>query len=139
MEIKVKSAASPRFSNKEKTAIDLEVKFSHLDEVVPFTSMKGESGYTGELYEEALAGKYGEILPWVDNIIEFNTQVSIERQRKELSEVTVVIDTLSDKLELFGPDKETEDRLKKLKLHRITIMELDKDPKWPYVEFPEMP
>lgn len=139
MKIEVQSAASPRFSNKEKTAIDLEVKFSHLDEVVPFTSMKGESGYTGELYEEALAGKYGEILPWVDNILEFNTQVSIQRQRKELSNVTMVIDTLSDKLELFGPDKETEDRLKKLKLYRITIMELDKDPEWPYVQFPEMP
>lgn len=139
MKIEVQSAASPRFSNKEKTAIDLEVKFSHLDEVVPFTSMKGENGYTGELYEEALAGKYGEILPWVDNILEFNTQVSIQRQRKELSNVTMVIDTLSDKLELFGPDKETEDRLKKLKLYRITIMELDKDPEWPYVQFPEMP
>lgn len=139
MKIEVQSAASPRFSNKEKTAIDLEVKFSHLDEVVPFTSMKGESGYTGELYEEALAGKYGEILPWVDNILEYNTTVSKELQKKKIDSATTVISVLSDKLEFFGPDKETEDRLKKLKLYRITIMELDKDPKWPYVEFPEMP
>lgn len=138
MIIEVESAASPRFSNKEKTSIDLEVKFSHLGEVVPFTSMKGESGYTGELYEEAMAGKYGEILPWVDNILEFNTQVSIERQRKELSNITAVISTLSDKLELFGPDKDIEARLKALKLQRIAIMDLDEDPNWPYVEFPKM-
>ena len=62
-----------------------------------------------------------------------------ELQKKKIDSATTVISVLSDKLEFFGPDKETEDRLKKLKLYRITIMELDKDPKWPYVEFPEMP
>lgn len=139
MKIEVESAASPRYSNKEKTSIDLIVKFSHLDEESPFTAMKGEPGYTGELYENALKGKYGKIEEWVDNILEYNTAVSREAQKKKIDSASNIISVLSDKLEFFGPDTETEARLKKLKLYRITVMELDKDPKWPYVEFPEMP
>lgn len=137
MKIEVESAASPRFANKEKTSIDLEVKFSHMDEYVPFTSMKDEDGYTGELYKDAISGKYGEILPWIDNKLEFNTQVSFERRKKELSSISTLIDTLLDKIELVGSDKDTEEKLKELKLKRIAIMDLDKDPKWPYVEFPK--
>lgn len=135
--IEVESAASPRFANKEKTMIDLEVKFSHMDECVPFTSMKGEDGYTGELYKEAISGKYGEILPWIDNQLEFNTQVSTERRKKELSSISTLIETLLDKIELVGSDKDTEDKLRELKLKRIAILDLDKDPSWPYVEFPK--
>ena len=139
MKIEVQSAAMPRYSNSEKTMIDLLVKFSHLDEEVPFTAMKGEAGYTGDLYDNAVKGKYGKIEDWIDNVLEYNTTVSKEAQKKKIDSATTVISVLSDKLEFFGPDKETEDRLKKLKLYRITIMELDKDPKWPYVQFPEMP
>lgn len=139
MKIEVQSAAMPRYSNSEKTMIDLLVKFSHLDEEVPFTAMKGEAGHTGDLYDNAVKGKYGKIEDWIDNVLEYNTTVSKEVQKKKINSATTVISVLSDKLEFFGPDKETEDRLKKLKMYRIAIMELDKDPKWPYVQFPEMP
>lgn len=141
MEIKVISAASPRFSNKENTSIDLEVEFSHLKEYgsIPFTSVKGESGYTGELFDDAIKGKYGKVEDWVDNTLEFRLQLAKERQTNCLIEATSLISTLVDKIEIRGETEESLSRLKALKNYRLDIMELSDDPKWPNVEFPELP
>lgn len=139
LKINVESAGNPRFSNKDKTSIDLDVKFSHIDEVIPFTAMKGEDGYTGQLYDNAMKGKYGKVSEWVDNVTEFNVMVSKELQKKKIESASTLISVLSDKIEFFGADEDIETQIKKLKLYRISIMELDKDPSWPYVEFPDMP
>lgn len=139
MEITVKSAVNPRFSNKEKTAIDLDVEFSHINEPLPFTSIKGEEGYTGDLFEKAISGEYGEIQPWVDTTFEYNTKVSMKIQSDALIKATATIDTLTDKIEFRGSTPELEDLLKRLKIYRMDVMDLDEDPKWPYVDFPEFP
>ena len=139
MEIKVKSAGNPRFSNKEKTTIDLDVQFTHINEIVPFTSVKGYDGYTGDLFERAISGEYGEIQPWVDTTFEYNTKVSMKIQSDALIKATATIDTLTDKIEFRGSTPELEDLLKRLKIYRMDVMGLDEDPKWPYVDFPEFP
>ena len=139
MEMKVISAVNPRFSNKEKTAISLEVKFGHMDEICPFTSVKGHEGYTGQLYDDAIAGKFGEISPWVDYITDHIKMVSKETQSECLVKATSVIGTIVDKIELRGSTPELEDLLKRLKIYRMDVMDLDEDPKWPYVDFPEFP
>lgn len=62
MDIIIESASAPRWANAEHTAIALQVKFGHLDTVVPFGASPDDPEPHGQwLYEAALAGDYGPI------------------------------------------------------------------------------
>ena len=66
MEIGILQVVNLKWANAEKTAIDMEVRFSHLPSSrVAFTAVKGDSEAHGrELYARALAGEYGSIAPY---------------------------------------------------------------------------
>lgn len=58
--ITVEHASNPRF-NHDGT-IDLDIKFAHLDEIVPFTASASDPVAHGrEIFSNATAGQYGPI------------------------------------------------------------------------------
>lgn len=58
---------NPKWANAENTLIDCEVDFSHLkDEFVPFTADPTDvMEYSQTIFEECVAGQYGEIGEYV--------------------------------------------------------------------------
>lgn len=58
---------NPVWANAEHTRIDCEVDFGHLDdEFVPFTANPTDKmEYSKTIFNECVAGKYGEIAPYV--------------------------------------------------------------------------
>ena len=58
---------NPKWANTEHTLIDCEVDFGHLnDEFVPFTADPTDSmEYSKTIFDECVAGQYGEILDYV--------------------------------------------------------------------------
>lgn len=60
----VESATNLKWANAEHTAIDMNVKFIHIDEIFPFTATPHDSEAHGRaLYAAALSGQYGPINP----------------------------------------------------------------------------
>lgn len=67
MTITLISAANPRYSNAERTAIIADCEFSHLPgEVHPFCAMPTDTEAHGrEVYARAVASEFGQIAPYV--------------------------------------------------------------------------
>ncbi|HDZ8963853.1 tail fiber assembly protein [Aeromonas jandaei] len=62
MEIEVITAANPRHFAGDQESITLDVRFSHLEEVVEFTARRDDAERHGrELYSRAVFGEFGEI------------------------------------------------------------------------------
>ncbi|WP_421188257.1 tail fiber assembly protein [Aeromonas enteropelogenes] len=62
MEIEVITAANPRHLAGDQESITLDVRFSHLEEVVEFTARRDDAERHGrELYSRAVFGEFGEI------------------------------------------------------------------------------
>ena len=69
--MKVNRVINPVWSNAEKTAIELTVKFSHLDFEVPFTASPDDAESHGRaLFSAAVAGDFGEVAPYVAPVID---------------------------------------------------------------------
>ena len=59
------SVRSLRFSSQDGQSIDCSVKFDHLGSEVPFTASKNDPENHGRsMYDDLVAGKYGEIAPY---------------------------------------------------------------------------
>lgn len=62
----IEYAKDPVWANEENTAINLIVKFVEIPEELPFTASPDDPmPYGVELYNNALAGDYGTIAPYV--------------------------------------------------------------------------
>lgn len=62
MEIEVITAANPRHLAGDQDSITLDVRFSHLEEVVEFTARRDDAERHGrELYSRAAFGEFGEV------------------------------------------------------------------------------
>jgi hypothetical protein len=62
----IKSASNPKYSNSANTTIDLEVEFNEIEGVMLFTASATDMyQYTIDLFNNAIAGLYGEIQPYV--------------------------------------------------------------------------
>lgn len=61
---------NPRWSNKDKTAIDCEVNFDHVtfEEYTLFTAMPNDTfvPYAKEIFEKCANGEFGEIQEFVE-------------------------------------------------------------------------
>ena len=62
----VESARDPEY--KEDGNIKLFVKFKEMDEYVPFLAAPGNTYHNMDIYEEALAGSYGEIKEYTPDL-----------------------------------------------------------------------
>jgi hypothetical protein len=55
-------AKNPKWANKQKTLIDLIVRFEEIDEDLPFTANQNDPEQHGrELFEKAISGEFGTI------------------------------------------------------------------------------
>ena len=62
----IESASNPKYMSADGNSIDLDVKFLELPEIVPFTATPYDSEpYGVELYNNAQAGDYGPVTPYV--------------------------------------------------------------------------
>jgi len=62
----IEYAKDPKSVNAENTQIDLIVKFIEIDDELPFTATPFDvEPYGVELYNNAIAGQYGEVAPYV--------------------------------------------------------------------------
>lgn len=62
MDIEVITAANPRHLAGDQESITLDVRFSHLEEVVEFTARRDDAERHGrEIYSRAVFGEFGEI------------------------------------------------------------------------------
>ncbi|HDX8597139.1 TPA: tail fiber assembly protein [Aeromonas dhakensis] len=62
MDIEVITAANPRHFAGDQESITLDVRFSHLEEVVEFTARRDDAERHGrELYSRAVFGEFGEV------------------------------------------------------------------------------
>jgi hypothetical protein len=60
--MKIQAANSPRWTTLERIAIDLVVKFVEIATPLPFTASPDDcTDYGVELFNNAVAGKYGDI------------------------------------------------------------------------------
>jgi len=87
MAYEIQYAKSPKWANSEKTMIDLTVKFSHLDNEVPFTASLDDPELHGrELYTKAWNGTYGAVADYVtpEPVIIIPSSVQMRQFRLEL-------------------------------------------------------
>jgi hypothetical protein len=62
----LKSATNPVYANAEQTAINLEVVFEEIPEVLPFTATSYDcEPYGVDIYNRARNGEFGEVAPYV--------------------------------------------------------------------------
>jgi len=62
----LKSAKNPVYANEEQTAINLEVVFEEINELLPFTATSYDTEAHGvDIYNRAKTGEFGEIAPYV--------------------------------------------------------------------------
>lgn len=62
MEIQILDISNPVWANLQHTAVNLDITFAHLEEVVQFTATSVDTEeYGRNLYNSAIAGEYGAI------------------------------------------------------------------------------
>jgi hypothetical protein len=62
----IETASNPCWNDANKTSIQLTVKFTEFEEILPFTATPNDSmPYGVELYNRAVAGEFGEVAPYV--------------------------------------------------------------------------
>jgi hypothetical protein len=64
---KISENSNPQYSNLEKTMIDIDVFFSHLNETVRYTSSEKDPGWehSEEIYQRAKNEEFGPIAPFI--------------------------------------------------------------------------
>lgn len=62
----LESATNPIYVNAEQTAINLQVKFIEMQEILPFTATSfDDMDYGRDIYNRASNGEFGEVAPYV--------------------------------------------------------------------------
>lgn len=63
--MKYTAVKKPVFANSQQTLIDCIVKFSGFDKAVPFTASQSDTEeHSRQIFDDCLAGKYGEVAPY---------------------------------------------------------------------------
>lgn len=85
---------NPVWANAEHTIINCEVDFGHLDdEFVPFTANPNDAmSYSKEIFDECVAGKYGEIGEYVPYIPTANDNKQKASQLLQQTDWTTISD-----------------------------------------------
>jgi len=79
----IKSATSPTWANAEQSLIDLLVQFDEIPEPIPYTASANDSVKHGrDLYEQAAAGAFGPVAPYVAPAVVPPTPEQIEALRR---------------------------------------------------------
>jgi hypothetical protein len=126
-------ARNPKWSNKEKTTIDLIVKFSDIDEEVPFTANPNDPEPIGkEIFNRAIFGEFGSIAQYVPpappSLDFIKNQVRYIRNEKLVTEVDPIV---SNPLRW---ESMTEEQQNAWKTYRLKLLDITQNPNFPWYE-----
>lgn len=139
MEIEVITAANPRHLAGDQESITLDVRFSHLEEVVEFTARRDDAERHGrELYSRAVFGEFGEI-----NVITPPPPTEAEllaRLDEALKRAAAVMAPLEDADKLGIISEREKAQLTAWQRYRVTLYRLPQSEGWPTdVTWPDAP
>ncbi|WP_368164317.1 tail fiber assembly protein [Aeromonas sp. R6-2] len=137
--IEVITAANPRHLAGDEDSITLDVRFSHLEQVVEFTARRDDAERHGrELYSRAVFGEFGDI-----TVISPPPPTEAQQQARlndALKRATAVMAPLED-ADTLGIISESEKaQLTAWRHYRVALMRLPQSEGWPnQVTLPEAP
>ncbi len=139
MEIEVITAANPRHFAGDQESITLDVRFSHLEEVVEFTARRDDAERHGrELYSRAVFGEFGEI-----KVITPPPPTEAEllaRLDEELKRAAAVMAPLEDADKLGIISEHEKAQLTAWQRYRVALYRLPQSEGWPTeVTLPDAP
>ena len=95
MKLNFTNARTPKWANESNTLIDLIVRFSEIDEDLPFTASPNDVEEHGrDLFARAVAGEFGSIAAYVAPIIVTPPAPTKEQLLAELQALTAKINAL---------------------------------------------
>ncbi|QIZ02630.1 putative tail protein [Aeromonas phage AhyVDH1] len=125
MKIEILGASAPKWANEEKTAINLQVRFSHLPGLpVPFTATASDTEAHGrELWTRAKFGEYGEIGPYTGPTKEQMEMATFPtRKRQALEKVEAQILPLQRAVKFGMASNDEVAELEKLERYTVALM-----------------
>ncbi|GAB5990761.1 tail fiber assembly protein [Aeromonas enteropelogenes] len=139
MEIEVITAANPRHFAGDQESITLDVRFSHLEEVVEFTARRDDAERHGrELYSRAVFGEFGEI-----KVITPPPPTEAEQQARldgALKRAAAVMAPLEDADKLGIISEHEKAQLTAWQRYRVALYRLPQSEVWPTdVTWPDAP
>lgn len=137
--IEVITAANPRHFAGDHDSITLDVRFSHLEEVVEFTARRDDAERHGrELYSRAVFGEFGDI-----TVLNPPPPTEAEQQARlneELKRAAVIMAPLEDADKLGIISESEKARLTTWQHYRVALYRLPQSEGWPIdVTWPEAP
>ncbi|HDO1322755.1 TPA: tail fiber assembly protein [Aeromonas veronii] len=137
--IEVITAANPRHLAGDQDSITLDVRFSHLEEVVKFTARRDDTEPHGrELYSRAVFGEFGDIA-----VITPPPPTEEEQQARlneELKRAAAVMAPLEDADKLGIISENEKAQLTAWRLYRVALYRLPQSEGWPTdVTWPDAP
>lgn len=125
----------PHYTDTQKTAVSCMVSLDSADaELVPFTACVDDiEDYGRMLYQDLIAGKYGDIQPYIEPPLTRSEADSIKSNK--LNDATIKISTLQDALDLGIATEDELAQLKEWKTYRVLLSRIDtskaSDVEWP--------
>lgn len=139
MEIEVITAANPRHFAGDQDAITLDVRFSHLEEVVEFTARRDDAERHGrELYSRAVFGEFGEIrVITPPPPTEAELQARLDEALKRAAAIMAPLED-ADKLGIISEHEKAQ--LTAWQRYRVALYRLPQSEGWPTdVTWPDVP
>ncbi|WP_423804399.1 tail fiber assembly protein [Obesumbacterium proteus] len=127
----------PHYTDALKTAVGCMVSIDSEDaEPVPFTACIDDvEDYGRMFYQDLIAGKYGDIQPYIEPPLTSGEAASIKSNK--LNEATINISTLQDAVDLGMATDEELTQLKAWKTYRVLLSRVDTafapDIEWPVI------
>lgn len=124
MKIEILGASAPVWGNEEKTVINLQVRFSHLDGEVPFTADRTDQAEHGrELWSRAAFLEFGPIGPYTGPTKhELEMATFPARKAKAMATAEQRITLLERVKRLKVADQEELEELEALELYTVQLM-----------------
>jgi len=137
--MKYTTVKNPVFADARHTLIDCIVKFSGFDEEVPFTASASDmEEHSRKIFEDCVAGKYGEIGPYVyDPALDF--MASEAEKVSRLAEVSAVTENWRTQLILGIITDEDRKRLTAWMLYAQELQEVTTQRALSEIQWPEVP
>lgn len=128
----------PHYTDALKTAVGCMVSLDSQDaEPMPFTACIDDvEDYGRMLYQDFIAGKYGDIQPYIEPPLTSGEAVSIKSNK--LNEATINISTLQDAVDLDMATDEEIAQLKAWKTYRVLLSRID-TASAPDIDWPRLP
>lgn len=133
MEIKLISAREPKWGNKEKTILNLLVKFEHIAGEIPFSAIPNDVETHGrDIFERGKKGEFGDIGPFVG----LNEKQEIEKTniKDRINKLNFAV-TQADHFIMMEQTK----RAKEWRQYYQKVYNLIYSKEWPDIIWPEEP